>query len=418
MKAIGCGGIGALIISLWLNASYAWAQEAYFRVVSTPDRTAQVTPLLPEEEEKYNLMLGPVRFGSAAGLGLEGNDNIAYSHANRQSDFILHPSLALNATWRITELNTLRFSIGASYAKYFSHPQFDSNGVILSPQTELAFTMNVGQVALTFRDRFSYQEDPYQFAILSNVERYRRFYNEASVQADWQITEATKLAAGFSHFNVWTFGEGFGALQRHVDTIYLRPSVRVTPAVKVGLNGSASIVDYSENIQNDGRTYLLGPFVEADLTGATKLYAELGIQRFTFSDNGTINDSSNSSSWYMRTSLDNQWSEALGQHLSFTKTTETGFLSNFYDLYHFEYGLDWKMTPSLGSVASAFFEHYRTSGNDSETANRYGVALGLRYVLTPSVTCSVDYRFLLKDSNVSDLSYRQNLVMLSLYYNF
>jgi len=350
---------------------------------------------------------------------LEWNDNIAYSHSDRKSDFILHPSLTLDATWRITEMNTLRFSIGASYAKYFSHSEFDSHSLLLSPNTELAFTMQIGQVALTFRDRFSYQEDPYQFAVLSNVARYRRFYNDASIQADWQVTESTKLTAGFSHFNVWTFGGDFDALQRHVDTVYIRPSVRITPAVTVGLNASASIIKYAENIQNNGKTYLVGPFVEADLTAATKLYAEVGMQRFTFSSNGSIPDSSTSAnSWYTRVSLRNQWSEGVSQQLSFTKTEETGYLSNSYDLYHAEYSINWKITPSLSSVGSAFYEHYTTSGELAETANRYGVALGARYVLTPSITLAADYRFLLKDSSISDLSYHQNMAMLSLYYNF
>ena len=418
MKAIGGWSIGALVACLSVSPSPLKAQEAYFREVSTPQRVSQVTPLQPEEEEKYNLMLGPVRFGSAVGLGLEWNDNIAYAHQDRKSDFILHPSLTLDATWRITELNTLRFSIGASYAKYFSHSEFDSHSLLLSPNTEVAFTMVVGQVALTFRDRFSYQEDPYEFALLSDVQRYRRFYNEASLQADWQVTESTKLTGGYSHFNVWTFGEAFNSLQRSVDTLYLRPSVKITPAITLGLYGSASIINYTDSAKSDGRTYLLGPFVEADLTGSTKLYVELGFQNFTFNDESTSGDSTSSNSWYVRSSLRNQWSEAMGQHLSFTKTTETGYLSNFYDLYHVEYGLDWKITPSLAAVGSSFYEHYSTSGDPSETANRYGVAAGLRYVLTPSVTLAGDYRFLLKDSNMSDLSYHQNMVLVSLYYNF
>ena len=65
-----------------------------------------------------------------------------------------------------------------------------------------------------------------------------------------------------------------------------------------------------------------------------------------------------------------------------------------------------------------FYEHYKTSGSFPEKANRYGALLGLRYILTPSVTMGLDYRFLLKDSNLKDSDYQQNLVLLSLFYNF
>lgn len=419
MKAIGSCCIVALVGCLVVGfPSRSSSQETYFRDVTLPQKIAPVTPLQPEEEEKYNLMLGPVRFGSAVGLGLEWNDNIGYSHDDRKSDFILHPSLTVDATWRMTEMNTLRLSLGISYAKYFSHSEFDSHSALLSPNSEIGFTMNIGQVALTLRDRFSYEEDPYNVVTISNATRYRRFYNEASIQADWQVTESTKLTLGYSHFNVWTFGQDFKNLQRAVDTLYFRPSVQVTPAVTLGFNASASLINYSENVQNNGRSYLLGPFVEAKLTSNTKLYAEAGWQNMSFDNNGTISDTSSSSSWYLRSLLSNQWSESFSQHLSFTKSTETGYLTNSYELYQVEYGANWKMTPSLSSVGTLMYEHFADSGENTEKGSRYGASVGLRYIFTPSVTLSMDYRFLLKDSSITVDSYRQNMVLVSLYYNF
>ena len=86
-----------------------------------------------------------------------------------KSDFIFRPSVNLDAVWNLTELNTLRFSLGLSYAKYFNHSQFDTRGVLLSPNSELAISVHVGNnVFVTLRDRFSYQEDPYDIPTISN----------------------------------------------------------------------------------------------------------------------------------------------------------------------------------------------------------------------------------------------------------
>ena len=69
-----------------------------------------------------------------------------------------------------------------------------------------------------------------------------------------------------------------------------------------------------------------------------------------------------------------------------------------------------------------FYEHYTTSapvGEIGETADRYGAAIGLRLKLLPRrspsawITAIVD-----KNSNLPDLDYSQNLVLLSVYYNF
>src|SRR6266403_910908 len=62
----------------------------------------------------YNLLLGPVRFRVGASVSGEYNDNIRYSEINEQDDFIITPSLSLDAIWPITQLNTLRLDLGVS----------------------------------------------------------------------------------------------------------------------------------------------------------------------------------------------------------------------------------------------------------------------------------------------------------------
>lgn len=375
------------------------------------------------EEDKYNMAVGPVRFNVAAGLGVEYNDNISLApNGEEESDFIIRPSLTIDATWRLSEMNTLRFSLGASYAKYIDHSEFDSRSVLLSPSSAIAMTVLVGNVRITVRDRFSYQEDPYDLPVLSNTAVYRRFENEAGIQADWDVNQWFTLTGGYTHYNNWVFDDEFESLERAVDTVYLRPAVKVSPAVSVGVNGSASWVRFAEDIQNDGTSYFIGPFIQAEVTQNTSVYLEAGYQLFDFDNNGSINDSENSESFYVRAELLNQLSETFGHRLSFTKTAEIGFGSNFYDLYHLEYAANWAFAKDLTFAPTAFWEHYETSDGDGafigEEADRYGVAAGLRYVFTPSVTLGLDYRFLLKDSNLDDASYQQNLVLLSLFYNF
>ncbi len=176
--------------------------------------------------------------------------------------------------------------------------------------------------------------------------------------------------------------------------------IKIRPAVSVGLDASASIVSFSEDIQNNGDNTMIGPFVDAELTQNTHLYAEVGWQKFNFDNSsGTIDDTSNADTWYARVDLANRLSQAFAQRLSFTKSAEVGFGDNFYDLYHVEYAIDWQITENLTLEPSLFYEHYTSSapvGETGEKADRYGAAIGLRYVLTPSITLGLDYRFVTK----------------------
>ena len=142
-----------------------------------------------EETDKYNFAVGNFRFGFAVGIGFEFNDNINLSDHDRQSDIIFRPVANIDSEWRLSDLNTLRFNVGLSYAKYFDHSQYDTNGVLISPNSELALTAYVGAVKITVRDRFSYQEDSYDVPDISNVAIYGRYENQAGIEGDWGVNQ-------------------------------------------------------------------------------------------------------------------------------------------------------------------------------------------------------------------------------------
>lgn len=378
-----------------------------------------VTPPSAEEEEKYNFAIGSVRFSVAAGIGVEFNDNITLADDDTLEDIIFRPSLNLEAVWRLSEMNTLRFSLGASYAKYLDHDEYDSESILLSPRSALALTVRVGEVDITVRDRFSYQEDPFALPTLTtDTAVYRRFENSIGIEASWWMNDKVQLVAGYDHYNLWVMDEEFEQLERAIDTVYIRPAVKLGPAITVGVNASASRIRFDKNIQNDGETYLLGPFIEIAFTDYTRAYLEVGYQRFTFDDNGVIADSEDADTVYVKASLENQISENFNQRLSFTKTAEVGFGTNYYDLYHTEYAANWTLNESFTLYPSLFHQYLETSGAFGEEAHRFGAAVGLRYILSPSITLGLDYRFVMKESDFPGADYKQNLVLLSLYYNF
>jgi hypothetical protein len=402
-----------------LISTHARAQDDYFRDLESPREIAPVVQLNPQQDEHYNLAVGPLRVNLAAGVGFEINDNINLSEHDRESDVIFRPSVNIDTVWPISDMNTLRFSLGLSYAKYFDHSEYDTRGVLFSPNSELAATVLVGEVSITLRDRFSYQEDPYAIPTISNTAVFRRYENLAGVQADWDMNAYTHLTVGYDHYNLWAIDDpAFSEASHSIDTVFVRPSLKVTPTATVGLDASVSFIEYNDNTFNDSDSVLVGPFIDWAITDSTRFYAEGGYQDYLDEGGGTIGNVGDENSYYIKTEFDNRLSEYFNQRLSFSKTIEAGYTSQFYELWHVEYAADWKLTPSLVFDPVLFYEHYHASGGETESGDRYGTDLGLRYLLTPSVTLGADYRFLLNNSNLPDSDYYQNLVLLSLFYNF
>ena len=418
------GGIGPVIPSEY---SYSDTTPSGLRPVARPDES--------EERDRYNFAVGPMRFSLAAGLGIEFNDNIFLSDSDRVSDFIFRPSLSVDTSWKLSDTNTLHLGVDLSYAKYIDHDELDTDGILVSPTSELAFTFEIGAVKVTIRDRGSYQEDTYDLPVLSNVVRYRRAENQIGLEAEWALNQSVSITAGYDHFNLWTFDPEFSADERAVDTFFLKPAFQITPTVKIGAVGAFSAINFHEDTRNDGTNVLVGPFIEWKLSEVMTLYVEGGFQDLNFdgssnfdsdflkglskAERALFEDDEDSSSWYVKFELNHQANDYFSEKLSGSKTSEISIGSNYYELYHIEYSADWKnFFANTEFSPSLFFEHYETSGLGGENANRFGAALGLRYNLTNSITLGLDYRFIWKDSNLEDSDYYQNLAFLSIYYKF
>src|SRR5437870_3947547 len=119
------------------------------------------------ENIPYNLRLGPVRFLFSTTLGIEYNDNINLAETGQEDDVIIRPQFNLDAIWPVTALNTLKLDIGMGYAFYINHPNANTNGVIISPGSQLSFDIFIQDFRINLHDRFSLQQDPVAEAELS-----------------------------------------------------------------------------------------------------------------------------------------------------------------------------------------------------------------------------------------------------------
>jgi hypothetical protein len=398
----------------------------------------------------YNLQVGPIKFRFSATLGIEYNDNINLAEdgsavflsptgpilitSEPESDIILRPQVNINALWPITQLNTLKLDIGVGHSFYLDHSEFDTNSILISPGSQLAFDIFVGDFRINFHDRFSLEQDPIAEAALSNVADYGRFQNTAGVSVLWDLNQAV-VTVGYDHYTFISTTDAFDYLDRNAEI--LSGSIGFTPSsmMTVGVEGSFIDTYYDQNILNDSRTYSVGAFLETQITSFLKLRVAGGYQKIDFDSGGLVNDPHDLNDYYANALLSHRVNSVLTQNISVGHETQLGVNSNYVKLNYVRHTTNWNIFYHTLFSTELFYEDADDSGGSgplfapipgvpninpfvAEHIHRYGGALTLGYQLTQHVTLGLRYQYTQKDSDQPLRDYRQNRVALDGTYSF
>lgn len=441
---IGC----ALLVLLLFAAPIVHAQDAIRP--SLAGEAASEARRQSIDKIPYNLQLGPMKLRFSATIGFEYNDNINLAEdgtallpsltgppvlvtIQQQSDFIFRPQLNVNALWPITQLNTLRLDLGVGYAFYLDHPNYNTNGVLVTPGSQIGFDIFVGDFRINLHDRLSLEQDPVAEVGLSNVADYGRFQNTAGVSVLWDLNTAV-VTLGYDHYNFISTTSTFDYLDRNAEM--LNGSIALTPtsSMSVGLESSFVITYYDQNILNDSQTYGVGAFLETQITNYVKLRVAGGYQNIDFDNTGLVNDPNDLQDYYANALLSHRVNSVLTHSISAGHETQLGVNSNFVKLNYVRHTANWNILYRTLLSTELFYEVADDSGGSgsllplpglplfnpfvAEHIRRYGGAFTLGYQLTQHVTLGLRYQYTQKDSDQPLRDYRQNRVSLDGTYSF
>lgn len=370
------------------------------------------------ERIPYNLLVGPIRFRFSATLGVEYNDNINLAEVNEQDDVIIRPQVNLDAIWPITQLNTLRLDLGLGYALYVDHSNANTNGVLISPGSQLSFDVFIGDFRINFHDRPSLQQDPIAELALSNVVDYGRFENTAGVSLLWDLNKAV-ATLGYDHYNYVSTTSDFDYLNRNAEELQGTIQFAATSTTGIGLESYAVFNHYDQNVLNDSTDYAIGAFVETQLTNYLKLRVAGGYQWIDFDHTGSVGDQNNLADYYANVLISHRVNATIKQTLAAGHESQLGVNSNYIVLNYIRHTVSWNIIRNTLLSTEFFYEDADESGGFiSEHLHRYGGALTVGYQLTPHVTLGLRYQYTQKDSDVALRGYKQNRVSVDGTYSF
>jgi Putative beta-barrel porin 2 len=366
----------------------------------------------------YNLLLGPVRFRISATMGVEYNDNINYAEVGKQDDVILHPQINVDAIWPITQINTLTFDFGIGYSIYLDHSSANTNGILISPSSQISFDIFVGDFRINIHDRPSLQQDPIAEPAINNTVDYGRFQNTGGVGVLWDLNKIV-LNLGYDHYTYVSTTSDFDYLNRNAEELMGTAQIAVSSTTGVGIESYAVFNYYNDDVLNDSTTYSIGGFVESQVTHNIRLRAAGGYQSISFDNGGSVMDFSDVSDYYVNLLLTHRLNSFIRQTIAAGHENQLGVNSNSIMLNYVRHTIDWNIIRNTLLSTEFFYEDAKESGGFiDEHFQRYGGAVTLGYQFTPHVTLGLRYQYTKKDSDVPLRGYEQNRVSLDGTYSF
>jgi hypothetical protein len=404
----------------WLFGFSVHAQESIRPSAigaAASDTRQEPTSLLRSDFMRF----GPVNVNAAVGMGVELTDNVGLSENNRQSDVIFRPQLNVDSEWKVSQLNTVRLGLGLSYAKYAQNSRLDTQALLVNPGTQLGFDVYVGEhLRLNFHDRIEIVQNPIDELTLSNADRFARLLNSAGVTAYLRYPDHD-FVFGYDHFNYKTLSSEYNYMDRAEEQFFLSARRRLSDAFGAGLEASAALINYTDDVNNDGTTWTVGAFADATLSDYTKLRISGGYQTMNFERSGSNGDSSDYSGWYGNLTLAQRLSQYWSHSLTLGHEAVLGLSVNFAEYDFARYTATWRMNPTWTWGFNAFVEDANESGGSglsAEHAFRWGAGVALAWQIANRTTLGLRYQYVNKDSDLALRSYYQNSTTISLTYEF
>jgi hypothetical protein len=315
-----------------------------------------------------------------------------------------------------------------SYAFCVDHSNADTNGILISPDSQLAFDIFIGDFRINIHDRMSLQQDPIAEGALSNVVDYGRFENTGGVSLLWDLNKIL-VTLGYDHYNYVSTVHDFDYLNRNAEIVSGSIELMATPTIGLGPEGNAVFTRYENTGLNDNTDYSVGGFLETEITNNLKIRLAGGYQRIDFDHNFVtffvgpfafiFPDHKDLSDYYANILVGHRINAVISQSVSAGHENQLGVDSNYIKLNYVRHTVSWNIIRSTLLSTEFFFEDANESGGFiNEHFHRLGGAVTIGYQLTPHVTLGARYQITNKDSDVALRDYNQNRVSIDGTYSF
>jgi hypothetical protein len=401
------------------------AQEA-LRTALQSDAAARLRGQPVVRPSANVLRWGPATFDVSLGYSLEATDNATFQRTERHEDLIQRPLLNLGILFHLSPQARLDFRTGAGYEDYIDNSVEDR--FFITPGSEVALDVRIGNGIVTLFDRFDYSQDVVQEGALSGVGRFPRLENTIGLRSVWRFDKWV-YQAGYSHLNVLIMEDDasatttdFSYLERADEQFFGRAGYNFDNPVQLGVEATVSLSDYTAEVQRDRNTVSAGPYLTWTPADAMEVTVRGGAAYTQFDATGSLDETDNSS-FYAGFDVDHRLTDHVTYAFSVTHDIRGGINAgtDYIETTRVDFDLTWSMMRHLmwsSLVFGELSEEVALSEAGGEKYSRFGTSVGPAYQITDHLSCFARYAFTIRDSDIESRSYRENRVTIGGTYRF
>ena len=402
----------------------ALAQEA-LRTALESDAAARLRnePVVRPPEDV--LRWGAATFDISLSYDLEATDNATFVETDRHKDLIQRPMLEVGVLFQVTPQSRLDFRMGVGYEDYIDNSVEDT--FVVSPGSELALDVRIGNGVVTFFDRLDYSQDVVEQGAVSGVGRFPQLENVVGLRSVWNFDKWV-YQAGYSHMNVFVTDDGSGAgtadfsyLDRAEEQFFGRAGYNFDHPVELGIEATGSLADYASNVQRDYWAASIGPYLTWTAADTLEITLRGGVAYTVFSGTNGLSEEDDLTSFYAGVRIDHRLTDHITYAFSATHDIRPAISlgSDYIETTRLELDTEWSMTSNVTLTSLMFGEAAEEVGvAETEQYRRFGISVGPEYLVSRHFSCFARYAFSLRDSDVESRSYRENRATLGVTYRF
>lgn len=369
--------------------------------------------------DAYTWKTGEFRLLATPSLSLRWNDNVLLGRGAAEDDLILQPTLNLSASYPVTRRNLLHLNLGVGYTKYLNHDELSR--MYLHSGSQIGFDIMIHDFWINLHDRFSYSQDSAQEAAVANTGSYGQFNNSAGLSVTWNLNDVT-LNLGYDHQNNFSTSDDFQQTDRTSELFVTRAGFRVHPRLTAGVEGTASLISYDQELLNDSLGYSGGVYAEWNPSEFFSVQPRFGYSIYSFDQTSSVTPAEDMNAWYAGLTVSHAITDYVTYALSAGRELRLGIQSDAIESWYVRPSATWSVFKDVGVTTSFSYEHGTQGGGKlpgfpGETYDWFTGGLTLSYAPTKRLRVSLDYRLTVRTSDGASRGYTQNQVGVHLTYS-
>jgi hypothetical protein len=431
------------------------------------------------QTDDYNIKIGDLLMDFSVNVAYAYNDNATAISENTpdifdptqigpREDFILSFGANADLNWQISDNNTLGIALGMRWEDYQDLDYLDSQESFFSvdPESEIDFTVLVGPIEARVYDRFGYVVDGSSAArvipveaepviggggdeiirgreIAVQVDRYAYWENELGLEL-LAVLNPIELSLGIRSYDLFPddnednlveqlnnddlVNDRWEFTRRSELIIDLQAYYPLGRDNGVGLFFRFSDNNYKRDVLADSTGWQIGAVVDWALGDRTAITATVGYDyrefdeanTAVFASTGEFADITEGKNLFYAIEILNLLGESFNHKLSLTKQIGLGRVTNEQVTTTLAWDFLFEGIQKVDLTGGVQFINAQDSGPEqfAEEYDLFMATLGLAFQITDHLNSRIDYRYVDKDSNDDDRSFKQNYASVSLYYDF